>query len=236
MKSSPRIHFLILIICACVLGSTAQGVGTGQGGRKGPGPIVVSVDAGGRFKLGNRAVTLSRLGSSLSAALDARTPADRIIWVKAAPNVPFSQIIKLLKLGRTIKEDSFGLIPDTENVAGAVITKIALDSRDDSKPNPLYLGLTFKKNGRMSLNGEPHTPLSLTTKLREIFKSRADNGVFREGTNEVERSIFLVPSRTTTYGAIIKAARLAKGAGAEPIGIEIDGPRPMVTRINTIQP
>ena len=131
----------------------------------------------------------------------------------------------MLKVGRPIKQDSFGLILSTEDAAAAVMTKIVLDSPDDAKPNPLYLGLDFKKNGGLSLNGESLTTVKLTKKLADIFTKREYNGITRPGTNEVERTVFLDPSAGTTFGAIVKAARLVKEAGADPICIQIDKPR-----------
>ena len=210
MARINRILVLVLVIAASVLGAAAQNV-------------VVSVDAAGRFKIGKKPVTLSRLGKGLTAALDGQASGDRIVYVKAGSNVPFSQIRKLLKAGRTIKQDSFGLMMATEDAAAAVMTKIALDSPDDAKPNPLILVVGFKTNGGLSLNNESLTPVKLTKKLNDIFVKREYNGVTRPGTNEVERTVSLDPSAATTFGAIVKAARLVKEGGAEPIVIATEG-------------
>ncbi len=236
MKSSRRILVLILIICARVMGAAAQGgisVERGNLTAKGA-PIIVSIDAQGRLRLGKTAITRSRLQRKLDADLAGRIPPERIIYIKAGAKVPFSQLVKVLKLGREVKQDTFGLLAAGQDVTAAVMTKIVLDEpsdRDDSKPNPLTLVLAFKKIGGLSLNGESHTPLSLTTRLREIFKARADNGVFREGSNEVERTVFLKPSAATTFGAIVQAARLTRDAGAEPIGIQIDKPQQLIMQV-----
>src|SRR3982751_828762 len=64
------------------------------------------------------------------------------------------------------------------------------------KPNPLTLVVAIDKETRkITLNNEPFGDVSdtekLTSRLREIFKDRENNGVFREGSNEVEKTIFL---------------------------------------------
>jgi biopolymer transport protein ExbD len=58
--------------------------------------------------------------------------------------------------------------------------------------------------------------------LREIFKERENNGVFREGTNEVEKTIFIKSPRSVRYGDVVKVIDAAKTAGASPIGLQID--------------
>ncbi|MEO7673801.1 MAG: biopolymer transporter ExbD [Pyrinomonadaceae bacterium] len=62
----------------------------------------------------------------------------------------------------------------------------------------------------------------LTAKLAEIFKTRETNGVFREGTNEIEKTIFIKSPTSVRYGDVVKVIDAAKLAGAEPIGLQID--------------
>ena len=62
----------------------------------------------------------------------------------------------------------------------------------------------------------------LTNKLREIFKERENNGAFREGTNEVEKTLFIKSPKSVKYGDVVKVIDAAKTAGAEPIGLQID--------------
>ena len=61
-----------------------------------------------------------------------------------------------------------------------------------------------------------------TTSLSKIFKDRENNGVFREGTNEVEKTIFIKSPKSVRYGDVVKVIDAAKTAGAQPIGLQID--------------
>ena len=237
MHIAHKAQLLILIILGTVLVSAGQVVSVDKGTTQkldDPERIIVSVDAKGTFKLGDKPMTLPRLSRALSAALDKRTPPDRVIYLTAQPTVPFSQVIKVLKLGRTIGQDSFGLMSNdgsAGDAANAVITKIKVETpspRDTVKPNPLYLAGAFLRNGGVKLNGESHTLTSLTTQLRNIFKDREDNGVYAEGTNEVEKTVLLAPSPTTTFRVLVQTALTVRDAGAEPVGVEIDPPRPLV--------
>ncbi len=62
----------------------------------------------------------------------------------------------------------------------------------------------------------------MTTQLSEIFKERDTNGVFREGTNEVEKTVFIKSPRSVKYGDVVKVIDAVKLAGAQPIGLQID--------------
>jgi biopolymer transport protein ExbD len=97
----------------------------------------------------------------------------------------------------------------------------------DVKPNPLTLVVSINRENRsISLNNETagsvDDPTALTAKLSEIFKQRETNGVFRENTNEVEKTIFLKSPKLSKYGDVVKVIDAAKLAGASPIGLQID--------------
>ena len=97
----------------------------------------------------------------------------------------------------------------------------------DIKPNPLTLVIAINRENRaISLNNESagsvDDPTALTAKLTDIFNQRTTNGVFREGTNEVERTVFLKSPTLVKYGDVVKVIDAAKMAGASPIGLQID--------------
>lgn len=97
----------------------------------------------------------------------------------------------------------------------------------DVKPNPLTLVVAINKDTKaVTLNNEPAGDVSdasaLTSKLDEIFKARENNGVFREGTNEVEKTIFIKSPTSVRYGDVVRVIDAAKMAKASPIGLQID--------------
>jgi biopolymer transport protein TolR len=97
----------------------------------------------------------------------------------------------------------------------------------DVKPNPLTLVVAIDKNTKkVTLNnqdaGDTSDASELTNKLNEIFKAREQNGVFREGTNEVEKTIFIKSSPSVKYGEVVKVIDAAKTAHASPIGLQVD--------------
>jgi len=97
----------------------------------------------------------------------------------------------------------------------------------DVKPNPLTLVVAINRETRaVTLNndgaGNIDDPSPLTNRLNEIFKQRENNGVFREGTNQVEKTIFIKSPKSVRYGDVVRVIDAAKMAGAEPIGLQID--------------
>jgi len=97
----------------------------------------------------------------------------------------------------------------------------------DVKPNPLTLVVAIDKNTKkVTLNnqdaGDVSDASNLTAKLADIFKQRESNGVFREGTNEIEKTIFIKSSPSVKYGEVVKVIDAAKQAGASPIGLQVD--------------
>lgn len=97
----------------------------------------------------------------------------------------------------------------------------------DVKPNPLTLVVSINRETRgLMLNndatGTIDDPTALTARLSAIFEERAANGVYREGTNEVEKTIFIKSPTLAKYGDVVKVIDAAKMAGASPIGLQVD--------------
>jgi biopolymer transport protein ExbD len=95
------------------------------------------------------------------------------------------------------------------------------------KPNPLTLVVSIDKTTKkVTLNNEAAGDVTdasgLTAKLSDIFKQREANGVFRENTNEIEKTIFIKSSPSVKYGDVVRVIDAAKSAGASPIGLQVD--------------
>ena len=109
--------------------------------------------------------------------------------------------------------------------------KIPAEPKDqpqvDIKPNPLTLVVAIDKNTKkVTLNnqeaGDVSDASTLTAKLDQIFKEREQNGAFREGTNEIEKTVFIKSSPSIKYGDVVKVIDAAKQAKASPIGLQVD--------------
>jgi biopolymer transport protein ExbD len=97
----------------------------------------------------------------------------------------------------------------------------------DVKPNPLTLVININRDNRaVALNNEPAGNVddteALTNRLKGIFKEREANGVFREQSNEIEKTVFIKAPKSVKYGDVVRVIDAAKTAGADPIGLQID--------------
>lgn len=110
--------------------------------------------------------------------------------------------------------------------------KVPAEPKDDQqnvilKPNPNTLIVFINREGaKLRLNqddiGDVSDTAPLTAKLEEVFKDRESRGVLREGTNEVEKTIFIKAPKSVKYGDVVKVIDAVKLAGAQPIGLQID--------------
>ncbi len=110
--------------------------------------------------------------------------------------------------------------------------KVPAEPKDDNqnvilKPNPNTLIVFVNRDGgKLRLNQDEIGDISDTTplsdKLKEVFALRESQGVLREGTNEVEKTVFIKAPRSVKYGDVVKAIDAVKLAGAQPIGLQID--------------
>lgn len=99
------------------------------------------------------------------------------------------------------------------------------------RPNPNTLIVFVNRDGgKLRLNQDDIGDISntepLTARLEETFKDREARGVLREGTNEVEKTVFIKAPRSVKYGDVVKAIDAVKSAGAQPIGLQIDDLEP----------
>ncbi|HEX8251435.1 MAG TPA: biopolymer transporter ExbD [Pyrinomonadaceae bacterium] len=94
------------------------------------------------------------------------------------------------------------------------------------KPNPNTLIVFIDKENKLKLNqeemGNIADPAPLINKLTETFNYRDANGVFREGTNETEKTVFIKAPRSVKYGEVAKVVDAVKFAGAQPVGLQVD--------------
>lgn len=95
-----------------------------------------------------------------------------------------------------------------------------------AKPNPLTLVVSMDNNQNIKLNtenmGNVTDTSNLSARLTQIFQEREQQGVFREGTNEVEKTVFIKAPRASKYTDVVKVIDAVKAAGAQPIGLQID--------------
>jgi len=97
---------------------------------------------------------------------------------------------------------------------------------EELRPNPLFLVINVDSEGRLTLNNEPQGALSnfapLRNRLKDIFKRREVNGVFRRGTYDVEKTVWLKVPPELMLVDLQKVASEVRQAGSDRIGLQVD--------------
>jgi len=94
------------------------------------------------------------------------------------------------------------------------------------KPNPLTLVVSVANDLKLKLNqddmGSVNDTAPLSQRLTALFQQRKEQNAFRPGTTEVEKTVFVKAPRSLRYGEVVKVIDAIKGAGANPVGLQVD--------------
>ena len=103
------------------------------------------------------------------------------------------------------------------------------------KPNPLTLVVTISQDLQLKLNadamGSVNDPSALAAKLQQTFQLRKEQHAYKVGmetaTNvpedqRIEKTVFVKAPRGLAYGNVVKVIDAIKGAGASPVGLQVD--------------
>src|SRR5215212_6072044 len=103
------------------------------------------------------------------------------------------------------------------------------------KPNPLTLVVSISPDLQIKLNqdslGSVNDTATLAQKLALTFKDRKDQRAYRIGMenrqdlkedDRIEKTVFVKAPRAAKYGDVVKVIDAIKGAGASPVGLQVD--------------
>jgi|GEM_PF-4986082 len=103
---------------------------------------------------------------------------------------------------------------------------IADEDSPTAEANPLTLLVEIGKNGSIKLNsqnaGQINNPTLLTTKIKSILQQRKKQGVFREGSNDVEATVSFRVDRTVSYEDFVSLISKLWKIGVVPITVVTD--------------
>jgi biopolymer transport protein ExbD len=118
------------------------------------------------------------------------------------------------------------------------LTKVPskLERDDRIQPNDKTLVVTIKLDRTLMLNklsdmGSVNDPSKVVSTLFDLFEQRLQNHVYRDELRDrndlpdsirVERTVFIKAPRSLPYADVVRVLDSLKGAGASPIGLQID--------------
>ena len=103
------------------------------------------------------------------------------------------------------------------------------------KPNPLTLVVSIASDLSIKLNadslGSVNDTVPLATRLRQVFDQRIQQRAYKIGVesspnlkdeDKIEKTVFVKAPRAAKYGDVVKVIDAIKGAGASPVGLQVD--------------
>ena len=118
------------------------------------------------------------------------------------------------------------------------LTKLPAPPENNARidPNPLTLVVTIQPDRTLKLNqitdmGTVNDLGPLISKLRSLFQERLQNRTYRPDMisrfdlseqERIEKTVFIKAPRNLSYGEVTRVIDGLKGAGAYPIGLQLD--------------
>lgn len=103
------------------------------------------------------------------------------------------------------------------------------------KPNPLTLVVSVGSDLQLRLNqdsmGSVNDTTSLSMRLAQVFAQRKEQRAYKPGMEtrsdlpedeRIEKTVFVKAPRSLPYGDVVKVIDAIKGAGANPVGLQVD--------------
>jgi biopolymer transport protein ExbD len=102
------------------------------------------------------------------------------------------------------------------------------------KPNPLTLVVSITPDLQIKLNSDPmgsvNDTSALAAKLQQTFQQRKEQHAYKVGMEtsnapedqKIEKTVFVKAPRALHYGDVVKVIDAIKGAGASPVGLQVD--------------
>jgi biopolymer transport protein ExbD len=103
------------------------------------------------------------------------------------------------------------------------------------KPNPLTLVVSISTDLQLKLNQDPmgsvNDTSALAGKLQQTFQQRKEQHAYKVGMEtatsvpedqRIEKTVFVKAPRALHYGDVVKVIDAIKGAGASPVGLQVD--------------
>ena len=90
----------------------------------------------------------------------------------------------------------------------------------------LNLRVDISKDLKTQLNGQDIGSVNDTSQLSrtlvDIFQQRKERNQVNPATGELYKTVFIKAPKSVKYGEVVKVIDAVKGAGAQPVGLQVD--------------
>jgi len=190
-----------------------------------PNAVVISIPADGEFYFGKVRTAESEIPEKIKQALKDKPTDEQIVYVKAAVLVKYGTVVSIVDAIRTAGFNQIGLVankkknsdrkpgPDSKSFPNEPKSPVDNSTRSSNatlSAAPLMVLIDVRSKTRLKVNSKPITLSRLESRLHKLVDGRSD------------KTAFIKAPRNMSYGDVVKVIDIAKSAGAQPIGLQVD--------------
>jgi biopolymer transport protein ExbD len=203
--------------------------------------VIVSVPQEEEFFVGANQYSKDDVAEKVSRLLAGQAESTRIVYLAAGHFLDYGVVANVTNSLRKEGVVRIGLLVEPAgNGRSSLRVEIPAepspnDDLSKLKPNPLTLVVSITKDLKLKLNqesmGEAEEPGKLTQMLTDVFQRRKELHDYKPGMEtrndvpedeRVEKTIVVKAQRSTRYGDVVRLIDAIKGAGGNPIVLQID--------------
>jgi biopolymer transport protein ExbD len=200
--------------------------------------IIVSLVDKEKVYVGTESHTGHDFSYKLKDLLEKHPAEKQMIYLKADYSNQYGDVVSALDRIRSIGVENVGLIVEpsakSDTVYNVLKAKIPAEPQPDDTSElwKTHLFLNLKNDKKLNFarytdvdfkhDKEEFNIEEIGQKLSVVFREREQKSVFRPGTNEIDKSIYIRAPHKATYAEVVRLADAAAGAGASPVYLQID--------------
>lgn len=198
--------------------------------------VVVTIKPGGEVFVGGKSLKPEEVFTEVNKT---REQVLSPVFVSADATAAYGDILKAFQPLRDEVRSLFLLVQSADGKPMALevvlqrkpeIENLPAD-KDEPPPPPGYgtsdalktkMLVTLGKDGKLKLINDEVTFDTLKTKLAAMLKDNETKKIYREGTEDVYKTVYIKAPRLAKYADIIKILDEVTGAGADPVYLQMD--------------
>jgi biopolymer transport protein ExbD len=182
--------------------------------------VVISIPADDEFYFGKVRVAQADLAEKIKLALKDKPADERIVFIKAGVAVKYGTVVSAVDAIRAAGFDRIGLVadkkkqpdakPGREPTPGRPVTPSSVSSAATVPAAAPIILIDVRSKTRLRLDSKPIILSQLSSRLEKLLTPREF------------KAVFVKAPKNMSYGDVVKVIDIAKSAGAQPIGLEVD--------------
>jgi biopolymer transport protein ExbD len=144
-----------------------------------------------------------------------------VVVIRPDKDTRIASVIEAAQVSRVSRGANVSVVTPDGSILN-VAPEPKFTEHDEIKPNPLFLLVAVKDDGRLYLNNDDTASAKLGPRLMEIFKERENNGVFRPDSNEIEKTVYIRVPPESPFQRVLDIVKTMNESGAGPLFLIVD--------------